>query len=386
MYNKEQEILLNKFAELNDKLFNLGITSTDSFTGEIGEYIVCKHFNLDKTARVTRAVDGICKLGNKYQVKAKVVSKNNFSYSITKLDTTAFHYLAIVYFDRQYNPIKILRIPSSKIKDGQIRITSAILNSDIETIEKAEIKIPVTEKNAINEFAKVYEELEQNGIIRSRRIVGDIGEFYACKHLDLQQSENRNEKGIDARNKDGLTFEIKTRRVYTSDRRINETRRLNNLVGKTADYLIVVTIDKSFKCSGMWIIPMINILNPKSANLKIVNTTIGTKNLIPSKINWLTSGEKFISFENKKAKKIVVQSKNKTEKIPLIRAEELKEKKQTTVTNRKKTIKNIPIVKIEKHREITENKNSKLSKSNFMSYVILIIGIIYVICLILSLT
>lgn len=385
MYNKEQEILLNKFAELNDKLFNLGITSTDSFTGEIGEYVVCKHFNLDKTARVTRAVDGICKLGNKYQVKAKVVSKNNFSYSITKLDTTAFHYLAIVYFDRQYNPIKILRIPSSKIKEGQIRITSAVLNSDIETIEKAEIKIPITEKNAINEFAKVYEELEQNGIIRSRRIVGDIGEFYACKHLDLQQSENRNEKGIDARNKDGLTFEIKTRRVYTSDRRISETRRLNNLVGKTADYLIVVTIDKSFKCSGMWIIPMINILNPKSANLKIVNTTIGTKNLIPSRINWLSSGEKFISFENKKTKITVVQSKNKTEKIPLITTEKLKEKKQTTVTKSKKIIINIPIVKIER-REITENKNSKSSKSNFMSYVILIIGIIYVICLILSWT
>jgi hypothetical protein len=385
MYNKEQEILLNKFAELNDKLFNLGITSTDSFTGEIGEYVVCKHFNLDKTARVTRAVDGICKLGNKYQIKAKVVSKNNFSYSITKLDTTAFHYLAIVYFDRQYNPIKILRIPSSKIKEGQIRITSAVLNSDIETIEKAEIKIPVTEKNAINEFAKVYVELEQNGIIRSRRIVGDIGEFYACKHLDLQQSENRNEKGIDARNKDGFTFEIKTRRVYTSDRRISETRRLNNLVGKTADYLIVVTIDKSFKCSGMWIIPMINILNPKSANLKIVNTTIGTKNLIPSRINWLSSGEKFISFENKKTKTTVIQIKNKTEKIPLITTEKLKEKKQTTVTKSKKIIINIPIVKIER-REITENKNSKPSKSNFMSYIILIIGIIYVICLILSST
>lgn len=83
MYTKEQEILLGKFADLSDNLFNLGITSTDSFTGEIGEYVACKHFNLDKTARVTRAVDGICKLGNKYQVKAKVVSKNNFSYNKT---------------------------------------------------------------------------------------------------------------------------------------------------------------------------------------------------------------------------------------------------------------------------------------------------------------
>lgn len=374
MYNKQQEILLNKFAELSDLLFNLGIASTDSFTGEIGEYVACKHFNLNKTARVTRAVDGICKLGNKYQVKAKVVSKNNFSYNITKLDTTAFHYLAIVYFDKEYNPIKILRIPSSIIKGGKINITSTILNSNIDTIEKKDIKIPFTEKNAINAFAKVYDELEQSGIIRSRRIVGDIGEFYACKHLDLQLSENRNEKGIDARNKDGLTFEIKTRRVYASGRRISENRRLNNLVGKTADYLIVVTIDKFFKCSGMWLIPMKNIINPKSANLQIVNTTIGTKNLIPSKINWLTSGDKFISFENNK----------KTEKVPEIKIEKLKDKKLTTATKNKKTIKNVPIVKVEKNREKTENKNSIPVKSNFMNYVILTIIIIYAICWILS--
>lgn len=39
-----------------------------------------------------------------------------------------------------------------------------------------------------------------------------------------------------------------------------------------------------------------NIINPKSANLKIVNTTIGVKNLVPSQISWLNTGEKFVSF------------------------------------------------------------------------------------------
>jgi hypothetical protein len=281
-------------------LFDLGITTTDNFTGEIGEYIVCNYFKLKKSNRVTKAVDGVCDLGNNYQVKAKVVSNNNFSYNITNLDTTAFHFLTVVYFDRQYNPIKILRIPSNKIKGGQISITSSVMNSGIEVIEKSEIKIPATAKKAINEFAKAYDELEENGIIRSRRIVGDIGEFYACRRLGLEISESRNEKGIDARDKNGLTYEIKTRRVYESGRRVSETRRLNNLVGKSADYLIVVALDRKFKCAGMWHIPMQNLTNPKSANLKVVNTTAGTKNLVPSKISWLETGSSFSSLDLKK--------------------------------------------------------------------------------------
>ena len=72
--------------------------------------------------------------------------------------------------------------------------------------------------------------------------------------------------------------------------------RINNLIGKNADYLIVVTLNHAFECSGMWIMPMKNIINPKSANLKIVNTTIGVKNLVPSQISWLNTGEKFVSF------------------------------------------------------------------------------------------
>ncbi|MDB5222026.1 MAG: hypothetical protein JWN83_693 [Chitinophagaceae bacterium] len=301
MFTKRQEELLDKFADLSDQLFNLNITTTDSFTGEIGEYVACRHFKLKKSDRVTRAIDGVCELGNNYQVKAKVVSNNNFNYNIGKLDTTSFHYLVIVYFDRNYCPIKIVRIPSNKIKDGKILVTSSYLNSGIEVIGKSEIKLPTKEKKAISEFAKAYIELEENGIIRSRRIVGDIGEFYACRHLDLEISSNKTEKGIDARHKNGLTFEIKTRRVYKSGRRLSEARRLNNLDGKSADYLIVVALDRAFKCAGMWLIPMKNIRNPKSAHLGIVNHTPGGLNLISSTISWLKTGDKFISFYVKKS-------------------------------------------------------------------------------------
>lgn len=299
MFNQEQEALLEKFAQLSDELFNLGITTTDSFTGEIGEYIACQYYKLKKTNRVTRAIDGICELGKGYQIKAKVVFNENFNYKIAGLDTNAFDYLVIIYFDVEYNPIKMLRIPSKNISNNSISITKAFIQSYTDIIDKTEIVIPTKERNAINSFAKTYSQLETSKIIRSRRIVGDIGEFYACKRLGIELSTSKNEKGIDARHQNGLTFEIKTRRVYESGRRISETRRLNNLVGKSADYLIVVTIDKSFRCAGMWIMPMQNIFNPKSANLKIVNTTIGVKNLIPSKISWLKTGEQFNAFDKK---------------------------------------------------------------------------------------
>ena len=59
MFTEDQNLLLQKFTDYSDKLFELGIISTDSFTGEIGEYIACKHFKLEKTYRVTKSIDGV---------------------------------------------------------------------------------------------------------------------------------------------------------------------------------------------------------------------------------------------------------------------------------------------------------------------------------------
>ena len=129
--------------------------------------------------------------------------------------------------------------------------------------------------------------MQTKGIIRSRRIVGDLGEFYASQELNLTLNENKNEKGVDAIDKKGVKYEIKTRRVYESGRRTGKSRRLNNLVGKISEFLIVVALDRSFRCSGMWLIPLKNIYNPKSAHLQIVNTTPGTKQIVKSKIDWL---------------------------------------------------------------------------------------------------
>ncbi len=87
MFTNEQQLLLEKFADLSDRLFEEGVISTDSFTGESGEYVSCRYFKLNKSERVTKAVDGICNLGYKYQVKAKVFSSPNNSFSVDKLNS-----------------------------------------------------------------------------------------------------------------------------------------------------------------------------------------------------------------------------------------------------------------------------------------------------------
>lgn len=294
MYTKKQFQLLKDFADKNDALFDLGITTTDSFTGEIGEFIACQHFKLTKSARSNKAVDGVAPNGERYQIKSKVVSTSSFSHTITNLQPDLFDKLVLVYFDIHYNLLKMLVIPVSEIPESVFRITKSNI-SKFESIDR--IKMPLKLQKALTDFANSFTALQVNGIIRSRRIVGDIGEFYACKKLGLLISENQTEKGIDARHPNGFTFEIKTRRVYESDRRISEGRRLNNLVGKTADYLIVVTLDRCFECSGMWIIPMKNIANPKSASLTIINSTPGVKNIIPSNISWLQNRESFRGFD-----------------------------------------------------------------------------------------
>lgn len=80
-----RETLLKEFANCSDKLFTLGIIRTDSFTGEIGEFIASKYFKLSLAGKSTKAYDGVCPKGYKYQIKSKVISNNNLTHHISNL-------------------------------------------------------------------------------------------------------------------------------------------------------------------------------------------------------------------------------------------------------------------------------------------------------------
>ena len=280
-------IVLEKFADQSDKLFSMGIIRTDSFTGEIGEYIAKEHFQLTLPGKGKRAIDGIDQYGYKYQVKSKVVSQKG-SLRITNLDIYEVDYLCAIYFDIYYNPIRIIRINNEFFPGSSFSINNKFLKKiDYDEYLSGEIVIKPAITKELNAFGKLFSDLKESGIVKSRRIVGDIGEYYACKELVLTRNTNSVEKGFDAFDANGDTYEIKTRRVYESGRRKSNTRRLNKLVDKTADYLVVVVIDRSFKCDGIWKMPLANVDNPKSANLSVVKNTLGTDIIIPTSIDWL---------------------------------------------------------------------------------------------------
>lgn len=48
-------------------------------------------------------------------------------------------------------------------------------------------------------------------VIRTNKIVGDLGEYYASKRLNLELVDKKNNKGFDAKDNEGKKYEIKTR-------------------------------------------------------------------------------------------------------------------------------------------------------------------------------
>ena len=176
MFSVEQERALSSFADSSDRLLNLDIISTDSITGEIGEYIVCQILSLEKLPRGTKDIDAIDnKTGKTYQIKAKVISDTKYNYTISSLSPNNFDYLVVVYFDELYNIKKLLKVPSLIILDTRFKVDSHITKQYEEKISRP--RTPNKAQKEINLFGKYYTELKRLQIIRSRKIVGDIGEY-----------------------------------------------------------------------------------------------------------------------------------------------------------------------------------------------------------------
>ena len=272
--------LLNKFASQSDKLFNLGILRSDSFTGDIGEFIASKFYGLSLKSKSTKEIDAIDKSGLTYQIKSTTGSS-------IRLSNKNFDYLICVYFDDIYNIQNIIKISSKDIYKDAFSVNNKFLSNTKHIIEKTtNLNLDRDLLLEIKKFGEIYNKLVQEKIVKSKRIVGDLGEFYASKKLNLKLNINNSEKGYDAVDKNGETYEIKARRVYDSERRKSNSRRIR-ILEKTAKWLIVVTLDKNFKCDGMWKMLMKNVNNPKSAHLGVVKNTNDVQILINTKIDWL---------------------------------------------------------------------------------------------------
>lgn len=292
MYTPVQRQLLAEFADVSDKLLDLNIIRTDSFLGEIAEYYACKAYQLSLVAKVTAGHDARCAENNRYQVKSKIVTSQNYRYSLDCKSPCGFDFLIVLWYNEDLIPKKISKIKVRSDEIYKINVNLATLGSQHSSIDIEDIKIPAVHKKEIYHFLSIFRNLQITGIIRSKRIVGDIGEYYACKKLHLTIAANKNQKGYDATGPDGNTYEIKCRRIYESQRRQSESRRLNGLKGKSAKFLVVVALDREFTCSGMWVMPFKNITQLGNAHMQIVNDTPGVVTVVKSRISWLKDSPK----------------------------------------------------------------------------------------------
>ncbi|WP_164121905.1 DUF6998 domain-containing protein [Sphingobacterium sp. xlx-130] len=290
MLGQKESKLLKELALAHDTLVDIGIAYTDNYTGEFGEFYAIRLLGLTRYARSHKGADAYDSKGKTYQIKAKVMTNPDRSYTIRGLNPTCFDYLLVVHLNTKFELIAIYQF------DSNLGMTSLIVSpasTEKSHLNAANLLLSKEERLAISRFGAVYDQIKALKVFESGNLVGNIGELMAAKQLDLTLAPT-NQKGYDALDKLGNKYEIKTRRVYDSTRRNFENRRINNLVGKDTDFLVIVVLDHSFECAGMWLLDPQEISNPKSANLKIVNTTKGVKNLVPSKISYLNDRDPFI--------------------------------------------------------------------------------------------
>lgn len=266
--------LLEAFVQASDALFDAGITRSDSFTGDIGEFVASRTLGLVLEGRSTATIDAT-KDGKGYQVKSIANANRRAAVSLGRLKS-GFEVLVCVRLSLLYKPVEVIEIDREDLPEGARSVNESLLRV---TLCRRHTSFPVAVTSALpllTALGRAHQALLDNGLIRSRRsVVGDIGEAYAAEVLHLTLADDHTNAGYDAVDTEGQTFEIKTRRVYSSARRTSETRRINGLVGKLADTLVVVQLDRAFRCTGMWRMPLRNVINPKSANMTNILRTPG---------------------------------------------------------------------------------------------------------------
>jgi hypothetical protein len=273
----ERAELLVAFADASDALFDAGIIRSDSFTGDIGEFVASRTLGFDLVGRNVAAIDGTGH-GLRYQVKSVASDEPQATIPLVHL-VPGWDVLVGVRLSLRFDPLELIEIELPDFPPDTRALRESLLAA-IPCRRRTTFPRAVTAAAPLlSRFGAAYEALQANGVITTRHIVSDVGAGYAAEALGLTLMADPTNAGYDAVDAAGTTYEIKTRRVYESGRRTSSTRRVNGLVGKTAVVLVVVSLDREFCCSGMWAMPLRNVVNARSANMRSVLRTPGIRQI-----------------------------------------------------------------------------------------------------------
>lgn len=85
-----------------------------------------------------------------------------------------------------------------------------------------------------------FKSLKEKGIIRTNKLVGDLGEYYCRKLFDIILNESIVEKGFDGFDLKGDKIEIKTRRLPVNSAKVS-------FKGFDFNYCIYLELDELYK-------------------------------------------------------------------------------------------------------------------------------------------
>jgi|TARA_B110000908_G_C9971997_1_gene321550 hypothetical protein len=117
----------------------------------------------------------------------------------------------------------------------------------------------ITDEELILAYGQVLSALRTRGIIRTKNVVGELGEKYCemtfCKDDALPNIElvPTNEKDIDARSNDGTTYSVKSATISSAKRTgAFHLRAEHELADKRFDYLLVAILNDTMTLTSIY--------------------------------------------------------------------------------------------------------------------------------------
>ncbi|RNL90086.1 hypothetical protein ED312_06575 [Sinomicrobium pectinilyticum] len=129
-------------------------------------------------------------------------------------------------------------------------------------------------RSELKAIADSLRTLRRDGIIRTKNLVGDLGEYYCQELLNIKLCKIV-EKGFDGFDPDGLKVEIKTRRLPSNSAKVI-------FRGFDFDYCLFVELNEYFEPVRILKIPSEEIifnLDKKGDRLSFKKLTTATKNI-----------------------------------------------------------------------------------------------------------
>ena len=118
-------------------------------------------------------------------------------------------------------------------------------------------------------MADLESELFDLKVIRSSKLVAEIGEFYASQAYGLQYTDNKVQKGYDLIGSEGTHYQVKCRRIFDNPTRKSKSKHLIKGLEKSGyDIAIIVEIGRDYKLTDMFTISRREILNYFRQNRK----------------------------------------------------------------------------------------------------------------------